>query len=200
MTHYVRCVLCLFSLAAPALAVESPQTSLTAVLLPDGRYSMAALRAMERETAHILKASGVKLRWRLDGSSEVSNGLLVVVMLHGRCDMDGSAAQFKPGPLGWSHEADGSVLPFSDLACDSIRGAVQGAWNGQNRKRGNDLLGRAMGRVLAHELYHVVADTAAHGRDGVAQASFTPRDLTRGQFQLERPDAAAVRNGLLRSR
>jgi len=200
VTHYVRCVLCLLALAAPGLAGQAPQTTLTAVLLPDGRYSMSALRAMEHETAHILKASGVKLRWRLQGSSEVANGLMVVVMLHGRCDIDGSAAQFKPGPLGWSHEVDGSVLPFSDLACDSIRGAVQSVWNGQNRKRGNDLLGRAMGRVLAHELYHVVADTAQHGRDGVAQATFTPRDLTAAQFQLEAPDVEAVRNGLLRSR
>lgn len=198
--HYVRCMLSLLALAATAEAGQSLQTTITAVLLPDGRFSTVALRAMEEEAAHILKASGVKLRWRLEGASEVSEGLLVVVMLHGRCDMDGSPAEFRTGALGWSHEVNGSVLPFSDLACDSIRGAVQTAWNGENRGRGNNLLGRAMGRVLAHELYHVVADTAKHGRDGVAQASFTPRDLTAGQFRLEDPDAEAMRSGLTRAR
>jgi len=200
--YYVRCALGLLLLAAPSPAVKAPETILTAVIIPDAdaEYSMAALRGMEHEAAHILNASGVRMRWRLQGSPEVSDGLLVVVMLHGQCEMDGSTAAFKAGPLGWSHEANGSVLPFTDLACDTIRGAVQAAHDGGRNLRDNSLLGRAMGRVLAHELYHVVADTSQHGREGVAQAAFTPRDLTAGQLELEAPDVEAVQAGLTRGR
>jgi hypothetical protein len=168
--------------------------------MPDGRFSPAALREMELEATSIMKNSGAKLRWHLDAPAEASAGLLVVVMLHGRCDMDGPVSPLTPGPLGWSHEVNGALLPFSELACENIRAAVQSEMHSENHLRGNVLLGRAMGRVLAHELYHIMADTSKHGRKGVAQAAFSPRELTSGQFELERADADAVRTGLERAR
>ncbi len=129
------------------------------------------------------------------------SGLLVVVKLVGRCEMDGSPAFLVPGPLGWSHEVDGTMLPFSDLACDNLRGAVESAISRREcSSRGNVLLGRAMGRVLAHELYHIVADTSVHGRDGVAQPAFTARQLTSGPLELGAAEVTAVQNGLGRAR
>lgn len=128
------------------------------------------------------------------------SGLLVVVKLVGHCEMDGSPAFLEPGPLGWSHEVDGIILPFSDLACDNIRGAVQFAMPDGGQLRGNVLLGRAMGRVLAHELYHIVADTSEHGKQGVAQAALSPRELTSGQLELQPSELSAVQSGLGRDR
>lgn len=184
---------------APVLAGE-PSTPVTAVVLPDGKYSKSAVREMGREAAHILKQSGVSLRWRVGIPSQSVGGLLVVVKLVGRCDMDGSPAFLVPGPLGWAHKVDGTILPFSDLDCDNLRGAVQAVAVGQNQVQGNTLLGRAMGRVLAHELYHIVADTADHGDDGVTQAAFTPRELTSGLLELRPSDARAIENRLNRLR
>src|SRR5260370_35455724 len=146
-----------------------------------GRYSPVAIREMGREAVHILKESGVSLNWRLGEPAQGVNGLLVVVKLAGRCDMDGPSAIPERGLLGWSHEVNGVVLPFSGLACDNIRGAVQSALLPGNQLRGNFLLGRAMGRVLAHELYHMVADTAGHGQDGVGQPTLSARGLTSGR-------------------
>ena len=132
--------------------------------------------------------------------NHVRCGLLVVVKLVGQCDMDGSPAYLQPGPLGWAHAVNGVLLPFSNLACENLRGAVQSAISGGNMTRGNVLLGRAMGRVLAHELYHIVADTSVHGRDGVTQAALTPRQLTSGQLDLSPSEVSAVETGLDRSR
>jgi hypothetical protein len=186
-------------LAAPAFARQD-STPLTAVVLPDGRYSKVAIREMDREAAHILKRSGISLRSRVGAPAQAVNGLLVVVKLQGRCDMDGATAFLEPGPLGWAHEVDGAMIPFSDLACDNLRGAVQAAIADGNRVRGNVLLGRAMGRVLAHELYHIVADTAQHGRAGVAQKALTPRELTSGSLELRASELKAVEDGLSRGR
>jgi hypothetical protein len=193
--------------AAPILAGQpsphpSPQvsTQVTAIVLPDGRYSRLAIHEMGREAAHILKKSGVSLRWHLGEPAQAVNGLLVVVKLVGRCDMDGPPAFLMSAPLGWSHEANGVVLPFSDLACDNIRGAVQRAVLAGNQLRGNFLLGRAMGRVLAHELYHIVADTAEHGEDGVAQPALSARELTSGQLELRPSDVEAIQSGLRQTR
>jgi hypothetical protein len=199
----VRCAFTLIFCAAHNLAGQ-PSTHLssqvTAVVLPDGRYSSVALREMGREAAHILKKSGVSLLWHLGVPAQGVNGRLVVVKLVGRCDMDGPSAFLTSGPLGWSHEANGVILPFSDLACDNIRGAVHSALLPWNQLRGNLLLGRAMGRVLAHELYHIVADTAEHGEDGVAQPAISAQELTSGLLELRPSDVEAIQSGLRQAR
>jgi hypothetical protein len=205
--NYVRSALALFFCAAPILAGQPSaqpsnplSTQVTAVVMPDGRYSRAAIREMGREAARILKKSGVSLHWQLGEPAQGVDGLLVVVKLVGRCDMDGPPAYLVPGPLGWSHEANGVILPFGDLACDNIRGAVRSALLPWNQIRGNFLLGRAMGRVLAHELYHIVADTAEHGEDGVAQPALSARELTSEQLELQPSDVEAIQSGLRQAR
>jgi len=206
----VRCALTLIVCGSPVLAGQpltqlstQPSTQLstrvTALVMPEGRYSRVAIGEMGREAAHILKKSGVSLHWRLGEPAHAVNGLLVVVKLVGRCDMDGPPALLMPGPLGWSHQVNGVVIPFSDLACDNIRGAVQSPLAG-NQLRGNFLLGRAMGRVLAHELYHIVADTAEHGEDGVAQPALSARELTLGQLELRPSEVEAIQSGLRQAR
>jgi hypothetical protein len=182
---------------APSL-LSQPTAPVTAVVLPDGRYSKVAIQEMGREAAHILKRSGVSLRWRVGLPPQAVSGVLVVVKLVGHCDMDGSPAFLMTGPLGWAHEVNGSMLPFSALACDNLRGAVQAAIVDGNQIRGNALLGRAMGRVLAHELYHIVADSSTHGKGGVAQAALSPRELTSGFLELQASEVTAVQSGLNR--
>jgi len=201
--NYVRSapslLLCAAILSAASLQAGQPSTPVTAVVLPGGRYSKLAVREMGREAAHILKQSGMSLRWHVGVPAQAVNGRLVVVKLVGHCDMDGTPAFLDSGPLGWAHEVNGTMLPFSDLACDNLRGAVEAAIADGNPLRGNVLLGRAMGRVLAHELYHIVADTSDHGRDGVTQAALTPRDLTSGQLELLPSQVATMQSGLNRS-
>jgi hypothetical protein len=202
--NYVRSapalILCVAIFGAALLRASPPSTPVTAVVLPDGRYSKVAIREMAREAAHILKDSGVSLRWHLGIPLQSIDGLLVVVKLLGHCDMDGSQVFLVPGPLGWAHESNGTILPFTDLACDNLRGAVQSAIAGGNQLGGNVLLGRAMGRVLAHELYHIVADTSYHGHAGVAQSALTPRELTSGPLELGTSEAEAMETGLGRAR
>ena len=197
--NFVRCAFVLIFCAVAVLASEpGPQlsTQVTAVVLPEVRYSRAAIREMGREAAHILKQSGVSLQWQVGEPAQAIDGRLVVVKLLGRCDMDGPPAFPMSGPLGWSHEANGVILPFSDLACDNIRGAVHNAALAGHQLRGNVLLGRAMGRVLAHELYHIVADTADHGENSVAQPALSAQELTSGQLELRPSDVEAIQSGL----
>jgi len=197
--NFVRCAFALIFVALPVLAVQPapPQSSqLTAVVLPEGRYSRVALREMGSEAAHILTQSGVSLRWQLGQPAHAVSGLLVVVKLLGRCDMDGPAGFPMPGPLGWAHEVNGVILPFSDLACDNIRGAVHSAPIADGQLRGNVLLGRALGRVLAHELYHIVANTSEHDEGGVAQSALSGRELTSGLLELRPSDVEAIQSSL----
>lgn len=199
--NYVRSAVSIFvaiCCAGPVAAADT--TPVTAVVFPNGQYSKVALREMGREAEHIMKKSGVSLRWRLGAPPQAVSGYLVVVKLLGRCDMDGSPAFQPHGPLGWAHAVNGAVLPFSDLDCENLRGAVQSAMLGGNHSHGNVLLGRAMGRVLAHELYHIVADTATHSHDGVTQSALTPRELTAGSLEMHSSDVESIQSGLSRGR
>src|SRR5205809_710381 len=47
------------------------------------------------------------------------------------------------------------------------------------------VLGRALARVIAHELYHIVAGTADHQDSGVAKAVFSAQDLTDIRFEFD---------------
>ena len=196
--NHVCCALC--PIFCSALLAGQPSTSVTAVVFAEDPYSRVALHEMTREADQILKHSGIRLNWMFGEAAPVVNGLLVVVKLRGHCDMDGPAAKLLVGPLGWSYAVNGTVLPFSDLACDNIRGSVQAALLPDFRSRANILLGRAMGRVLAHELYHIVADTSEHGQEGVAKAALSPRQLTSGPLELQPAENAAMLNGLYRAR
>jgi hypothetical protein len=202
--HHVRSALALIlrsaSFCVASVLAGQPSTPVTLVVMPDGRYSGAAIREMVREAAHILEKTGVSLHWHLREPAQSVNGLLVVVKLVGCCEMDGPPSFQMSGPLGWSHEVDGIVLPFGDLACDNIRSAIQSALPAGNQLRSNILLGRAMGRVLAHELYHIVADTAEHGRDGAAQPALSARELTSGQLEFRPSDVEAIKSGLRQAR
>src|ERR1035438_8030819 len=49
--------------------------------------------------------------------------------------------------------------------------------------------GRPLGRVLAHELYHIFADTMCHGSNGVAKKSYGGQDLLSNAFRFQSKDS-----------
>jgi hypothetical protein len=200
MTHLGRCVLGSAFLLGPALAGDQADIRVAVVLMPDGRYSSVAVQEMGREAARIMRHSGVALTWRIGATAEVFEEPVVVVQLRGRCSMGEPLAAAQGGRLGWTHAVDGTVLPFSDVACDEIRSTIQSAMATENHLIGNHLLGKAMGRVLAHELYHVIGNTAKHSSDGVARRALSGDELISGYPELRPGDAEVIRNGFQRSR
>jgi hypothetical protein len=70
------------------------------------------------------------------------------------------------------------VLPFAEVSCDRIAKAVATAMWGGERKEADRLLGRALGRVLAHELYHILGKTHEHNADGsLAKEAISAKQL-----------------------
>lgn len=186
-----RLALCSFGLILlyPAFGerVPGPATpvTLTVAVLPQAPYAPAVIQEMTREVASILKRSGLRLKWHIGFGPQVFDEPLAIVKLTGTCSMDSPVTSGKPGPLGWTHSVDGELLPFSALACDNIRRAIQSEMREEDRARGNVLLGRAMGRVLAHELFHIVAATKEHTGAGVSQAALSPAELLSDRLELD---------------
>ena len=47
------------------------------------------------------------------------------------------------------------------------------------------LYGRSMARLLAHEFYHILAQTGGHAPTGIAKARFSTADLLADHFDFE---------------
>ena len=144
------------------------------------------LSVMEKEVENILKASGVSLDWRMlkDNHGNEPFARLVVLKFKGTCKAEQwpqTATDF--GSLGETRELassqvdHGVVLPYGEVRCDELRMALRYIHPGTARAARQLAFGRAMARVVAHELYHMLAGTTAHTATGLAKASHSLEDL-----------------------
>lgn len=173
---------------------------LTVVLDLNGTVATApeTIRAMKTEVRAAMKQTGIvvdfKLRKELDPDSSYEE--LIVVQLKGRCEMDNSPILLDergPSALAFTHSSEGEILPFSSVLCDRLRTSIRTVMGGDDFKRGNFLLGRAIGRVLSHEFFHILGNTSGHGKDGIAKRSLTAGQLIAEQLRFEKADANLLR-------
>jgi len=155
------------------------------------------LEALEEEVEAIMAPSGFQFEWRSLANvkgNEVS-AELAVVKFKGKCDASNLHPHpAQPGALGWTHISDGVVLPFSDVDCSRIRAFIQMSLLAVPVKIREEVFGRAVGRVLAHELYHIFAKTTHHASDGVAKSSYSVRDLLSDDFVFEERESTELRD------
>ena len=148
----------------------------------------AVLQALRDEVESIMAPIGIRFEWRdlnQTQGHEVS-AELAVVTFKGRCDTAGVGTHSRfEGALGWTHVSDGQILPFTDVSCDRVREFVQSGLLLFRMEDREARYGRALGRVLAHELYHIFANTTRHGSMGVAKESYSVQDLVADDFQFQ---------------
>ncbi|HEY9139609.1 MAG TPA: hypothetical protein VIN93_01890 [Bryobacteraceae bacterium] len=183
------------ALCAQSMAPVSPATLYTEF---QQQPPPAVTEAIRGETEAIMGRLGIGLAWRSLASatgSEVSVQL-AVVRFRGRCDVGGlSPHRVQPGALGWTHESDGVILPFGDVDCDRIRSFLQVDLLGVSAGERDLVFGRAVGRVLAHELYHIFTRSPHHSPEGVGKAAYAVRDLLAGRFVFDASESMELRNG-----
>jgi len=168
---------------------EAEPTELTIVLDFEGQHSEESVAEMKREAAFIIRPAGFVFDWHLRnevGHSSYPN--LILVKLRGECLMHASLrSRSHPvrGPLASSHTTRTTVMRFADIKCDAVSSLV-GPADGV-------LFGRALGRVLAHELWHILGNTFAHGENGIAQRSLSAEQLISGRLDLDPADLERFR-------
>jgi hypothetical protein len=137
------------------------------------------VQAIQSELEAIMAPTGLHFSWHsLAESRGVVASQLAIIHFKGECDAEGLSAESGfPGPLGWTHISDGEILPFIDLNCDGLRIFMQRDLMGVDTTNREAVFGRAMARVLAHELYHLLANTRAHTSGGIAKAAYSVQEL-----------------------
>ena len=83
----------------------------------------------------------------------------------------------RPAPAGRTRLIDGRVQPFIEIECERVRASLHAAERMTQNLNTDAALGRALARVLSHELYHVLARTTEHTRTGIAKPSLSGADL-----------------------
>jgi hypothetical protein len=173
-------------------------TNLTIVLDFNGPHSQQSVDAMERETQGILKGAGVHLDWKSrEEAAGSSFADLVVVRFNGACQLPPPPLYDELGeigPLASTYETDGQVQPFSEVSCDRVGAFVRSGLHGSDLKRGDLLIGRALGRVVAHELVHMLTGAKGHSHEGVFKPGLTVQNLVAGELPLSPGDIERLRS------
>lgn len=177
----VQICACLVAVIALPVAAMPPSNGadVTVIVNFQNSYSAPAIKAMEREVEQILKSSGVTLEWR--SRSEASDATfndLVVMTFKGSCVFNPMPIVYDElGPYAYTRTTGGEVQPFGVVDCDHVVSSLHTAMTGDDYAKADFLLGRALGRVVAHELVHMLTKSKQHGREGVEKAALSARQL-----------------------
>lgn len=154
------------------------------------RPDVEMLNSMKAEIRQIMAPADLELTFQPLAESEPRTfRKIVVVRFRGVCagkkhrvDMDSADASVVDFPaLGRTDISGGHVLPFVQVYCDEVRQLVPFTSSSAVAR----IFGRALGRVVAHELYHALLATRDHSRTGVARFAQSPSDLTRERLSLD---------------
>jgi hypothetical protein len=204
VTRFRIVALALLGIASPLAAFKNAHPAgfpRNLAIIQDirGQASLITLVEMQSELESILHIPDLEIEWRaLDEATynEVFDRL-VVVRLQGNCTMAGAGApDLKTRTLGFAHISDGDILPFADIDCNRIRDVVESAVSGEGPMNKEMLLGRALGRVLAHELYHILTRSTTHAYTGVAKPLLTPQDLVRPRLVMDESSLEAIEQAI----
>jgi len=137
---------------------------LAAAAIEVARVPPVAFDIMQRELAALLEPTGVRLVWRRAGpSGETSREELRVVFLDGparglHAGKGVLAATLPTGPAP-------TIWVYTPTVVESLGPAADGPATPRARRA----LGLALGRILAHELVHVLAPEIPHGHGVMAE-------------------------------
>lgn len=197
---HVAICFCLIAALAMPLGAGVDRVSppvLTVILDFKGPHSRTSLKEMERESGLILRSSGLQLDWHMLGDDPyASYSDLVVMTFKGACQYEPAAPLYDElGPLAITHSVDGEILPFGEVDCDRVVNSARSAMSDADYFRADLLIGRALGRVVAHELVHMVTKSGQHGSEGVEKPALSGRQLIAAELPLSAFDIDRLKRG-----
>jgi hypothetical protein len=137
---------------------------------------------MREELQRLVAPAGLEIVWKrmADRKAGENFDLVAVTSFLGSCATDKPSNSVTASTISLADTSisDGHILPFFRVDCTRLIAML-----GSQVEPAT--LGRAIARVAAHEIYHIVAQTTEHQERGVAKATFSLRDLTSSRFDLD---------------
>jgi len=185
MSLAFRAVLLVVSISVCAHA----QTRELAVYLePALGLDRVADRTMRNELQKLLAPAGLEITWKNLSERKAGENfeLVAVSSFEGSCATDAAPAMPSAIALADTSISNAHILPFFRVVCARVLQTL-----GSHVEPA--VLGRALGRVMAHEIYHIVSQTKDHQEAGVAKAVFSSADLTAARFEFDAWSLARMR-------
>ena len=177
--------------SAEAASLLPHEKKLVIFLTSDVSLSPAASSEMKQELSHLLRPAAIRVEWQdpsVDRSAQ-ENDYSAFVRLRGSCRPTEPSARFEhalsgPFTLASSAVSDGVVLPLGDVECAALNAFLGPSLWKEPRPVQESVYARAVARLMAHELYHVIGQTHDHAHSGVAEPSFTVAELLSDHFEF----------------
>jgi hypothetical protein len=169
-------------------ALASPR-DVFIILRHQSAISTNIMHALQQEAGTLFDSGSYRVQWLIH-PQQVEAAFFVIVDFDGHCDANSPVSSPTIAKrLASTVVEDGSILPFVRVNCTALTELLSKALD--RNPETERLYGRALGRLLAHELYHVVGRVANHTGAGVAQSAFSRQDLLRADFRFD-DDALAI--------
>lgn len=181
------------SAACCANAAQAGKAPLGVYYSFDAPAPAALVTVMQSELARIFAPSGVTVAWRSatpsDNHPEDFPGLVLFRFI-GRCTTDDIPDDVNPEgqSLGETAISDGHVLPFATVNCERIKAFIAPMLKRMPTQWKTEMMGRALARVSAHEIYHMLTGVAKHDDSGIFRPVNTRTDLTTTTFSFAPPE------------
>jgi hypothetical protein len=185
--------------AVPSLHSAPVAPSLTVVLDYELPHLRSSFDAISSELQTIMRGAGLSLKVEdkaaLGPNSQF--GTLVIFKMSGHCDatpIPMEALSDERGPLAMAYTSDGEILPFGEVKCDRVRRSLQRSL-GQGMPSGRDRMayGSALGKVMAHEIYHMLAHEPHHTKTGLTKEALSSHELLDRGVALPKNALAEIR-------
>jgi hypothetical protein len=171
------------SLPAPAAAADAAcSTALPLVWLPGGLAPPAVLDEAEREASRIWEAAGIDFLWARSAPGRAIRPGELLLMVRDQLALAPGLAR-RRSPLGRLIRVSGDrpgrliELAFPDIAASVLKQSLHGRTVGDLPEVARHrVVGRALGRVVAHEIGHWLFG-GGHTREGLMRAAIRRHDL-----------------------
>lgn len=200
MSAWVLALFSLFNTVPSLLRSNLPGTDLAVYISAGPNQPAGPLENMKRELSGIMQAAGYRVIYGNPSTPDKDGDVpaLVVLELRGSCGMPAGNQRVERSVASGASLAEtaisgGVVLPFSSINCANLTRLIGPVLVDEAGAQRDYLYGRAMARVAAHEIYHVMMGSRDHGHEGVAKPSFSVADLLDERFDFDHVALAHLR-------
>ncbi len=191
-------LVCVFLAAGLLLAADGLPSARTPVLIAvqaESPLAAPTLDELQSELSRLFANTSREIRVQpLDAAQSGDAFDLIHLRLRGDCRL-----RLEPfllderGPYAITHISDGRPLPFAEVDCLRVRQAVRTALHGGQMRESGVYVGRALARIIGHELWHMITGRRDHSSHGVAKEKLLPSELVADQMRFALHDEALLK-------
>ena len=195
-----KLVVCTVLCVCFSLCAQAQTTSLAVHPIHDTGLDTLTSHFLQQELDRLLSPAEIKLLWQYPeraGIKPEQTDRLIVGTFEGNCSASTipwfSGVSPNGKVLAETSVSDGRILPYFTVDCARVIRTLAPTLQPLSLPARNALLGRALARVIGHEIYHILAGTPDHDDAGVAKAQLSLRELTATRFDLSPASLRRIR-------